>query len=62
MEATFRGNPNTIVNPNCIGYFILGPEIWKPLLDEIMKLSFIQVVMVTAYTENTRSRNMEATF
>jgi hypothetical protein len=41
---------------------ILGPEIWKPLLEETIKLQFTPIVMVTTYTEHTRSRNMEATF
>ena len=41
---------------------ILGPEIWKPLLEEIIKLQFTPIVMVTTYTEHTRSRNVEATF
>jgi hypothetical protein len=41
---------------------ILGPEILKPLLEEIIKLQFTPVVLVTTYTEHTRSRNMEATF
>ena len=41
---------------------ILCPEIWKPLLKEIIKLQFIPILMVTTYTEHDRSSNMEATF
>ena len=41
---------------------ILGPEIWKQLLEEIIKLQFTLFLLVTTYTEHTRSRNMEATF
>ena len=40
---------------------ILGPEIWKQLLENTIKLQFTTVVMVTTYTEHKRSRNMEAT-
>ena len=36
--------------------------MWKPLLEEIMKLYVNPVVIVTTYTEHTRSRNMKATF
>ena len=41
---------------------ILGPELWKPHLEEIIKLQFTPVVVVTTYTDHKRSRNMEATF
>ena len=37
---------------------ILGTEMWRQFLDEIMKLQVTPVVMVTSYTEHTRSRNM----
>ena len=40
---------------------ILGPEIRKPLLEEIIKLQYTSAVFVTTYTEHTKSRNMEAT-
>ena len=55
MEATFKGNHKTIVNPICNGYY--------PLLEEFLTLQFSPVILVTTYaTEHTRSRNMEATF
>ena len=39
-----KKNHERIVHPSCTGYYIvyilkiLGPEIWKPLLEEIRKL------------------------
>ena len=41
---------------------MLGPEIWKPLLEEITKQQFTPVVLVTTYMGHTRSRKMEAMF
>ena len=40
---------------------IIGLEMWKPLLEEIIKI-YTLVVLVTTYTEHTRYRNVEATF
>ena len=55
MEATLQGNPKTIVNPICNDYY--------QLLEEILKLQFPPVVVVTTYaSEHTMSRNVEATF
>ena len=67
MKTTFRGNHNTIYSQpklKCLLFIlnILVPEIWKPLLEEVIILQFSKVEMVITYTEHTRSRNMEATF
>ena len=60
MEATFRGNPQLYWLIQI--WNILGPEILKPLLEEIMKLKYTPVVMVTTYTERTISINRKPTF
>ena len=41
---------------------MLGPEIWKPLLKESIKLLLIPIRLFTTYTEHTRSKKIEATF
>ena len=54
MEATFRGNPQLYWLLQI--WNILGPEILKPLLEEIMKLKFTRVVMVTTYGRKSVDR------
>ena len=58
-ETTFRGNHKNIGYPSSIFLLciqnILGTEVCKPLLEEIMKLYVIPVVMVTTNTEHIRS-------
>ena len=70
MEATLRGNILNKLHASSNGYnmywlyvlYILGPEVWNPLLEEITILQFTPVVLLTTYMGLTKSRNMEATF
>ena len=54
MEATVRGNHKKSL-PHLYWLLhiqnILGTEMWRPLLDEIMKLWVTPVIMITTYTE-----------
>ena len=67
MEATLRGNFLTIFHTSSIGYYMQCTYYIQKyglleLLEEITKLQFTLVVLVTTYMELSRSRNMEATF
>ena len=41
---------------------ILGSEIWKSLLEELLKIQLTPVVMITICLKRTKSRYREATF
>ena len=69
MEDTFLGNNSNIIHDNFKGYYVseqcimnmLGQEVWKPLLEEILKIELTPIVMVTISPKHTMSRNREAT-
>ena len=60
MEATFREIMNYSLQLLLNMLSRLGPEIWMPLLWEIINQQFTTVVIVTTFSEHTRSRNMKA--
>ena len=64
LEATFRGNISSIVYFNLKGLYIpvlvLITELWKHLFEEITKLQFTAVVLITINMVNTRTKNIEA--